>query len=36
MTLSKLGRLIHRSSPTLLTVAMMALIVGFASVGLAA
>ena len=36
MTLSRIGRLIHRMSPTILTVAMMVLIVGFASVGLVA
>jgi hypothetical protein len=36
MTLSNLGRRIHRASPTLLTMAMMALIVAFASVGLTA
>jgi hypothetical protein len=36
MTLSKIGRLLHRASPALLTIAMMVLIAGYASMGLAA
>ena len=36
MSLSRLGRLIHRASPTLLTLAMLVLILGFASAGIAA
>lgn len=36
MTLATLGRQLRRNSPTLLTLAMASLVIGFATVGLVA